>query len=106
MSVNEIRYLISENYYKHIEFSKENSCYSIKHLNIFFFLQLKYLKKIADPSNAKEQYQSFISKKNTKSVKQSKIITEQPKTFENVNIIDKKQLSQNIRKLRINHPRL
>ena len=64
MSVNEIRYLISENYYKHIEFSKENSCYSIKHLNIFFFLQLKYLNKIADLSNAKEQYQSFISKKN------------------------------------------
>ena len=64
MSFNEIRYLISENYYKHIEFSKENSCYSIKHLNIFFFLQLKYLNKIADPSNAKEQYQSFISKKN------------------------------------------
>ena len=64
MSVNEIRYLISEKYYKHIEFSKENSCYSIKHLNIFFFLQLKYLNKIAGPSNAKEQYQSFISKKN------------------------------------------
>ena len=69
MSVNEIRYWISENYYKHIEFSKENSCYSIKHSNIFFFLQLKYLKNIADQSNAKEQYQSFLSKKNTKSVK-------------------------------------
>ena len=43
-----------------------------------------------DPCNAKEHYQSFIRKKNTKSVKQSKIITQQPKTFENPNTVYKK----------------
>ena len=49
-------------------------------------------KKIPDPCNAKEHYQSFIRKKNTKSVKQSEIITYQPKTFENPNIVDVKTL--------------
>ena len=29
-----------------------------------------------EPHNAKEHYQSFIRKKNTKSIKQSKIITQ------------------------------
>ena len=43
-------------------------------------------KKILDPRNTKEQYQSFIRKKNTKSVKQWEIITYQPKTFDNLNI--------------------
>ena len=32
VSVNGIRYLIFENYYKRIRFSKENSYYSIKRL--------------------------------------------------------------------------
>ena len=45
-----------------------------------------------DPRNAKEHYQSFIRKKNTKSVKQSEIITYQPKTFENRNIADIKSV--------------
>ena len=45
-----------------------------------------------DPRNAKEHYQSFIRKKNTKSVKQSEIITYQPKTFENPNIADIKSV--------------
>ena len=35
-----------------------------------------------------ENYQSFIKKKNTKSVKPSKISSQQPKTFENPNIAD------------------
>ena len=35
-------------------------------------------KKIPDPCNSQEYHQSFIGKKNTKSVKQSKIITDQP----------------------------
>ena len=33
-----------------------------------------------------------MRKKNTKSVKQSKIITQQSKTFENPNIVDKKSV--------------
>ena len=48
--------------------------------------------KAPDPRNAKEHYQSFIRKKSIKSVKQSKIITQQPKTFENPNIDDIKSV--------------
>ena len=36
-----------------------------------------------NPCNVKEHYQSFVRKKNTKSVKQSKVITYQPKTYQN-----------------------
>ena len=54
----------------------------------------KLMKKIPDPCNAKEHYQSFIRNKNTKSVKQSEIITYQPKTFENPNIVDIKTLHE------------
>ena len=39
--------------------------------------------KISDLRNAKEHYQLFIRKKNTKSVKQSEITTYQPKTYKN-----------------------
>ena len=51
-------------------------------------LATKCKKKNTDPCNFKEHYQAFIRKKNTKSVKQSEIITYQPKTFENPNIAD------------------
>ena len=47
----------------------------------------KLIEKIPDPRHAKEHYQSFITKKNTKSVKQSEIIPNQPNTFENPNIV-------------------
>ena len=52
----------------------------------------KLIEKIPDPQNAKEHYQSFIGKKNTKLVKQSEIISYQPKTFENPNIVDIKSV--------------
>ena len=52
----------------------------------------KLLEKIPDPRETKEHYQSFIRKKNTKTVKQSKIITYQPKNFENPNIVDIKSV--------------
>ena len=39
------------------------------------FFQTELTKKIPDPRNAKEHYQSFTRKKNAKSAKQSKIIT-------------------------------
>ena len=55
-------------------------------------LASKLIEKIPDSRNAKEHYQSFIRKKNTKSVKQSEIITYQPKTFENSNIADIKSV--------------
>ena len=46
--------------------------------------------KILDHRTAKEHYQSFIRKENTKSIKQWKITTYQPKTFENPTIVDTK----------------
>ena len=49
-------------------------------------LATKLIGTIPDPRKVKEHYQAFIRKKNKKSVKQSKIITQQPKTFENPNI--------------------
>ena len=45
-----------------------------------------------DPCNTKKHYQSFIRKKNKKSVKQSDIINYQPKTFENTNFVDIKSI--------------
>ena len=49
--------------------------------------------KIPDPRNAKGvPYHSFIWNKSTKSVKLSKIITYQPKIFENPNIVDIKSV--------------
>ena len=52
----------------------------------------KLIEKIPHPRKAKEHYQSFIRKKNTKSVKQSQIITYQPKTFDKANIVDIKSV--------------
>ena len=94
ISVNEIRYFIFENYCKRIGFSKENSYYVMKRLKEKGLLLLanKLIEQIPDPYNAKEYYQSFIRKKNTKSVKQSEIFTYQPKAFENSNIVDIKSV--------------
>ena len=59
-------------------------------------------KKILDPRNA-EEHQSFLRKKNRKSVKQSDIITYKPKTFENPSNVDIKSViteySKNLHKL-------
>ena len=63
-----------------------------KKKKIYCYLQRNQQKKISDPRDAKEHYQSFIRKKSTKSVKKSKIITYQPKTFENPNIVDTKSI--------------
>ena len=54
---------------------------------------------LPDLHNAKEHYQSFTRKKNTKSVKQSIIITQQPKRLENPNIVD-------IESVFIEHPKV
>ena len=62
--------------------------------------------KIPYPRNAKQHYQPFIKRKNRKSVKQLKVITDQPKTFESQMLLILKQLLQNIQKLRINYPKL
>ena len=82
------------NYYKQIGCLKENRYYSMKHVKRrdLLLLTIKLIEKIAHPRNAKKHYQSFIIKKNTKSVKQSKVITQQPKAFENPNIFDIKSV--------------
>ena len=56
-------------------------------------LASKLIEKILDPHNAKKHYQSFVRKKNTKSVKESETITYQPKTFENSNFVDIKLIT-------------
>ena len=59
-SVNEIKDLIFENYYKRIRFSKENSYYSVKRLEKKKgspFLASKLIEKIPDPCNAKKHCQ-------------------------------------------------
>ena len=57
-----------------------------------FFSAKKLTEKIPDHRNAKEHYKSFKRKKNTKSGKNSKINTYQPKSFENPNIVDIKSV--------------
>ena len=66
----------------------------MKHLKKkdLLFLPNKLIEKIPDPRNGKEHYQSFIRKKNRKSVKQSEIITYQAKTLKNPNIVDIKSV--------------
>ena len=50
-------------------------------------LTTKLVEKILDSSCDKEYYKLFLKKKNKKLVQQPKIITQQPKTTENWNII-------------------
>ena len=76
MSFNDIIDFIYENYYKKFGFSKENSYCSLKRLNRKDLLLLanKSIEKVPEPRNAKQHYESFLRKKNRKSVKQSEII--------------------------------
>ena len=54
----------------------------------------KLTEKALHPHNAKEHYQPFIRKQNKNSVNQLKLITYQPKTFENLNIFDKSVITE------------
>ena len=87
---HELRDFIFENYYKQIRFVKESSYYSVKRLEKKHLLLLatKLIEKMADPSNAKEYYDSYLKRKNTGLIKRSKIITHQLKAIENPNIVD------------------
>ena len=53
-----------------------------------WLLANKLIEKIPHPCNAKEHCQSFIRKKNTK----SEILTYQPKTFKNPDVVDIKSV--------------
>ena len=94
MSANEIRDFIFESCYKRIGFCKKNSYFSMKLLKKedLLLLAIKLIEKTPGPCNAKEHYQSTIRKKNAKSVKQLTIVTYQPKTFENSNIVGIKSI--------------
>ena len=63
-----------------------------------FLLATKLTRKIPDPRNAKENYQSFLRKKNTRLVKRSKIITQQPRSLESPKTIS-------IKLVLIEHPK-
>ena len=80
---------IFESYYKQIGFVKERSYSLMEHLKKGFIVASK---------------NTFT--RNTKTLKQSKIITYQPKTFENPNVVDIKSVIIEHSKLRINYPRL
>ena len=62
-----------------LDFPKK-SYYLMKHQEKkeLLLLAIKLTEKISDSLNTEEQYQSFVRKKNAKSAKQSKIITQQP----------------------------
>ena len=94
MSINEIKDFIFENYHKRNGFPKKISHNSMKYMTKKYLLSLAniLIRNIPNPCNAKEHYQSFTIKKNRKSVKQSEIITYQPKTFQNPNIVDIKSV--------------
>ena len=70
----------------------------------------KLIEKVPDLRNVKQHYESFLRKKNRKSIKQSEITTYRPKIFQIPNIVNIKsvitehpktvhKLSKNIRKV-------
>ena len=54
---------------------------------VLLFLASKLIKKIPDASNSKEHYQFFLKNENKKSVKLSKIITQQPKFLKTLTLL-------------------
>ena len=95
MTVHELRNFIFENYYKRNGFVKESSYYSIKRLKKRFAIACDQIdRKVVDPTNAEEYYNSYLKRENTKLVKQSKVITQQQKTLENPNIVDIKSIGK------------
>ena len=94
MTIKEVKDFIFENYYRRIRFPKENSYYSMKHQKKkdLLLLPTKLIQQIPNASNAKGYYQSYLKKKNTKLVKRSKVITQQPKTRGYPNIVDIKSV--------------
>ena len=72
----------------------------MRHLKKIFVIACNQIvRKIADPSNGKICYNSYLKRKNKKLVKLAKIITEQQKAIENPNIAD-------IKSVIIEHPKI
>ena len=95
LTVKELKEFIFENYYRRIGFAKENFCYSMKHQKKkdFLLLATKLNQKMPDSSNHKQYYKPFSKNKYKKLVNQSKIITQQTKTIENLNISGTKSVT-------------
>ena len=86
-----IKEFIFENYYRRTQFTKENSCYSVRHQKKKDLLLLVIM--MPDARNAKETYyKPIMQNENKKLVKRSKINTEQTKHIENPNIVDIKSV--------------
>ena len=94
MSINKIKDVIFENSYKRTEFSKESNYYSMKRLykTDLLLLATKLMKNKPVPSNPKKHYKSFTLKEKRKPVKQSQIITYQPRIFQNQNLVGIKSI--------------
>ena len=62
-------------YYRQVWFSKENSYYSMKcqKKKDLLLLAIILIEKIPDATNAKQNYQSYLKRKNTKLVRRSNI---------------------------------
>ena len=100
MTIKQLKDFFFETFCRLIGFTKESSYYSVKHQKkkVLLFLASKLIKQIPDASNSKEHYQLFLKNKNKKSVKLSKVITQQPKLLKNSNIVGRKLVA-------IDHPK-
>ena len=67
---------------------KKEVIISMKSLKRFVVACNQINRRTTWPRNDKGTLPTFVKKEDTKSVKESKIMTQQPKTFENSNIFD------------------
>ena len=83
MTIKELKDFMLKNYYRQTGFPKEKNYYSMKHQKKkeLLLLATKLIESIPDASNAQEYYKSYL-REETKLVKRSKIISQQPKTVE------------------------
>ena len=90
MKIKEVKKYLFQKYYRRIGFPRKKGYYSMKHQqkNELLLLATKLIEKILNAFNTKQYHQSYLKRKNTKLEKQSKIVTQQSKTFENANIVD------------------
>ena len=64
MTIKELK-KVYINYYRQVWFSRENSYYSMKlKKRDLLLLAIKLIEKISDATNAKQNYQSYLKRKN------------------------------------------
>ena len=67
-----------------LDFQKETVIIQWKNEKKKLLLATKAIEKITDGSNVEEYYNSYLKRNDAKLAKRSKIITQQPKTVENL----------------------